>query len=80
MREDVPDAVSKFISLIGDKHKTHIEVREVFAAGKSGAFVSLVDCSGGHDGVYVLKVDEIPAAKIDEECLFCHSIAGLYTR
>lgn len=65
MRNELPSPVHDFILQIEKKHGTRVELREVFPTGKSTAFVALVDCSGSHDGVYVLKVDAIPAGRTD---------------
>jgi hypothetical protein len=69
MSNGLPEPTRKFVEQIQKKHGTQIEVRETLPTGKSGAFVALVDCSGRHDGVYVLKTDVLPVDRDDEETL-----------
>ena len=63
----LPQVVEEFIEQIKLDHGAHIEIRELLPTGKSEAFVALVDCSGPHDGVYVLKIDALPTNWENEE-------------
>jgi hypothetical protein len=67
MSNEHPETAGAFIQQIFKNHDTVVEVREILPTGKSGAFVAMVDCSGAHDGVYILKVDALPVGKDDEE-------------
>jgi hypothetical protein len=67
MSNELPETVKTFLEQICKVHGTTVEIREVLPMGKSSAFVALVDCSGAHDGVYVLKVDALPIGREDEE-------------
>jgi len=67
MSNSAPPVVATFIAKIKQMHSTTVEVREILPTGKSAAFVALVDCSGPHDGIYVLKVDAIPTGRESEE-------------
>jgi tetratricopeptide (TPR) repeat protein len=67
MPGEVSHIAKTFIERLRDVHKTAVQIREVLPTGKSGAFVAVVDCSGAHDGVYVLKVDALPTSWDDEE-------------
>ncbi len=70
-----PEPVDFFLERIRDQHGTTVEVRETLTAGKSGAFVALVDCSGKHDGIFVLKVDALQANREDEEARHRRALA-----
>lgn len=63
----IPNFVQEFVALIKEKHETTVEIREILTSGKSGAFVGLVDCVGKHDGVFILKIDNVPTGWEDEE-------------
>src|SRR5208337_4334041 len=67
MPNQLPETVKALLERIHDVHGTAVNVREILSAGKSGAFVALVDSLGTHDGIYVLKVDTLPIGWEDEE-------------
>jgi hypothetical protein len=54
---DFPEEIRALVDEFDTARKTKTLLRARFRAGKSGAFVGLVDCQGHHDGVFVLKVD-----------------------
>ena len=60
MPGDLSDVAKAFLHRIFRDRGTRIEIREPLRTGKSGAVVAIVDCSGTHDGIYVLKVDTLP--------------------
>lgn len=53
---EFPEAIRSIVSEFDAQRETTTLLRTHFRTGKSGAFVGLVDCQGGHDGVFVLKV------------------------
>jgi hypothetical protein len=73
MWNELPEIARTFLEQIHKIRGTLIEFRETLPSGKSGAVVALVDCSGLHDGVYVLKIDALPVDRDDEETL--HKLA-----
>src|ERR1700733_10817243 len=75
MAEEITASVQEFVELIKQRHGTIIEVREILTSGKSGAIVALVDCSGKHDGIYILKIGSLPKGWEDEETLHRRAIA-----
>src|SRR5881394_3628632 len=54
-----PDDVKALVDQFDKARGNTTILRAQFRAGKSGAFVGLVDCQGRTDGVYVLKIDSI---------------------
>ena len=59
--------IAAMAELVRLRHGTKVEIREVFTSGKSGAVVAMVDCSGEHDGVFVLKIGPVPQGWEAEE-------------
>src|SRR5260370_34496350 len=54
---EFPDEIRELVGQFDTARGTRTLLRARFRAGKSGAFVGLVDCQGQHDGVFVLKID-----------------------
>lgn len=52
-----PEEVRVVVEQFDSSRNTTTLLRTRLAAGKSGAFVALVDCEGENDGIFVLKVD-----------------------
>lgn len=67
MKIQVPTHVVQFLVDIQSHHSTEVVIREPLTMGKSGAFVALVDCTGGLDGIHVMKVDILPTDWEGEE-------------
>ncbi len=75
MSAQPPETVKIFLDHIRETKGTIVEIREILPTGKSSAFVALVDCVGVHDGVYVLKIDAVPADRPSEEARHRQALA-----
>ncbi|MEG6550033.1 hypothetical protein V6C53_07340 [Desulfocurvibacter africanus] len=66
---DTPKELAGIVNSFQKERKITLSLREFFLGGKSGAYVGLVDCKGERDGLYVLKVDNLPTGHDGEETL-----------
>ncbi|SOB60517.1 conserved protein of unknown function [Pseudodesulfovibrio profundus] len=66
---DTPSELTGIINAFQKERNIALNIREFFWEGKSGAYVGLVDCDGDRNGLYVLKVDNIPHGYEGEEAL-----------